>query len=884
MFNVDNISVIADERLKKIISEVFDSIVKKYGEKNFLRWINESKIDDKIKTLIVEYMNPEEHQYFAGYYSPKANKIVMQDKYEYASALKILIHEFNHFLTPENFREEMTGFIDEGITEYLAQSVKTTKYVSYGHNVDFVAFLHKQLGDILIKSYFTGEVSPVKSKLATYLSPKSDLNSFLSELRIIYDKCYDASYDVTQSVIASKMDFFANTYMQIYLGRIRETAETMGYYSNGNIDQKKIFQVLSSINSTFPEYIVKYMNEHNLMSSYKEDIVRTILNNSHLKHFDYYGNDNIKQYVDAILSGRSITIPNNNAIQTLLLDKLRNRELDLNEYADTILMVINKFPNFNVEDLNKMEFLVDKVGEDKFKYVYDYITSNIDRCNNIDEFVNEHKRNTIESQFRVIVPNWLYLEKRDNKLYIIQMDAKGKVTKETPIDKNFGEDYEIKDLFLLDDEGHFCIPSLTLDADISKIKIYPENSTVSKDVYNLEDFQKLMKTIPFITKLKDRLKQNKKIDNDSHVPFFGVEGVSYRMNNVGVRAYDDYRTIHIDLDGLKNDLDTLIPLFPKRNIEEMIISILKDVLSSIYEIDHSTEIDWCSKRLYDILYNGEPKTSLLDMESLLNHLKQEKNDFVKSKYELSFKDEISKQEYNKRKEEYEAKLERQRKSQELRKEKEAQEIEENKLKSFEKEYRYGYLIYERKPQYSNPKAEFDLPAVKLPQSTREPGFASIDVNSLVRNMKHYMALCEGKKDYEPYISSTIDSAIKSFLEITDTEEGKVLADSLYTIISDAIFNDKEIDISNFNEIINKGNEYISKHADFWPTEVDPERDKMFKLLNDLYVISNPEQFEKVSKMVREYIIAKGYDEYIYQMISYYINLYQFNEEEHKKVV
>ena len=54
MFNVEDIKVIPDERMKTIISEVFDNIIKKYNEKNFLRWINESKIDNKIKTLIVK--------------------------------------------------------------------------------------------------------------------------------------------------------------------------------------------------------------------------------------------------------------------------------------------------------------------------------------------------------------------------------------------------------------------------------------------------------------------------------------------------------------------------------------------------------------------------------------------------------------------------------------------------------------------------------------------------------------------------------------------------------------------------------------------------------------------------------------------------------------
>lgn len=883
MFNVENISVIADERLKKIISEVFDRIYKKYGEQNFSRWINEAKFDDKIKTLIVKYTTLKEEPYAGGYYNRNKNTLAIQETYSYESTFKVFVHEFNHFLTPDNFIKEMTGFINEGITEYLTQRVDERGYKAYKYNVDFTAFLHKQIGDILIKSYFTGETSKVKSKLETYLSPKFNLTFFLSELKEIYDKCYCVPQEVKESVIASKMDFLANTYMQIYLGRIIESANAMEYYTNGNIDQAHISQTLANINSMFPDYVIKYINEHNLMAPYKENIVRAILNNSHLRHSDYYGNDNIKIYVDAIINGRTIQIPNNNAIQLLLLDKLKNTELNINEYADIILMVINKFPNFNVEDLNKMEFLIDKVGEDKFKIIYDYVINNINRYSNINEFVNEHERNTIESQFRVIVPNWYYLEKRDNKLYIIKMDGNGKVIEETPITEEYGKTFDIKGLYLSNREGQLCKTSITLDEDFSKIKIHPEVSTIYKDVYDLEDFQKLIKTMPFISQIKDRLKKNKTTDKNPYEPFFGVEGVYYQINNCGIRAHDDYRTIHLDINGLKRDFDILISLFPKNNKEEMLLEILKEILRDIYEIDYSSEIDWCSKALYDVLYNGKSKSSVLDIEGLLNHLKNQKNDFIKSKYELAFKDETSKQEYYRRKREYEAKLERLRKSEELIKERKAKEAEEAKIKTFENNHRYGYIKYERSPQYTNPEAQFDLPAVKHPQDIREPGFESIDIENLIKNMKSYISLCKGKKDYEPYIISTINTTIKNFLEIIDTEEAKELFNSLYTMIYNSIFEEKEIDMTSFENLINRSNEYISKHANFWPTRVEPERDRMVDLLNKLHdIMGDTEQFEKIVIIVREHILTRGYDETIYKLISSIIETNQLNNEEYKK--
>lgn len=882
MFNVEDIKVIPDERMKKIISEVFDNIIKKYNEKNFLRWINESKIDNKIKTLIVKYINLKEHPNSGGYYDSKNNTLAVQESYEDVNTATVIIHEFNHFLTPDNYEREMSGFINEGITEYLKQSVDSIGYKTYKYNVDFVAFLHKQIGDILIKSYFTGETSKVKTKLATYIAPKS-IESLISDLSVIYEKCYRQHPDVKEDIISSKMDFFADSYMQIYLGKIKEDAESMQYYTDGNIDQKKIVQILDKINSTFPKYIIEYMNSHNLMQPYKEQIVRTILNCSHLKHFDYYEQDNIKPYVDAIMNRKTIEIPNVNAIQVLLLDKLKNKELDLNEYADIILMVVNKFPYFKIEYLNKMEFLKVIVGEDKFDIVYEYVKNNINRYNNINNFVNERERNTIESQFKVIVPNSYYLEKRDNKLYIIKMDDNCKVIGETPVESKNGETFSIRGLYLSDEDGNCCVPSFMVDEDFSKIEILPKVNPLYKDVYGLDDFQKLMKTMPFFANLYQRLKKNITIDNDSYEPFFGVKGVYYKINNSYISAYDDYRTIHIELNGLKKDLDSIISFFPKMNIEEIIISVLKKLIENTYDIKYSSEIDWCSKELYNILYEGKPKSTLLDIEGLLNNLKKQNNDFISSKYDLAFEDELSKQEYEKRKKDYDAKIEKRRLTEKLMKEQKVKQFEEDKIKTYEDNHRYGYLIYERKKQYSNPDVKFDLPGKTFPQKTREPGFATIDVEKLIKNMKNYISLCGDKKDYEPYITNTIKNTINGFLEKIDTVEGKELFDSLYTMIYNSIFKDEKIDIASFEIIINKSNKYISKHAFFWPTQIDLKRDAMFNLLNELYtIIDDTEQFEKIVEMVNNYIINKGYDEYIFQMISKYISLYNQKEKHTKK--
>ena len=136
MLNVEDIKTIPDEQIKQIISEVFGDILDnlslpilypkkffinpellhislfvicifsisyifmsiifdEYGEKNFLRWINESRIDDRIKTLIVEYLDEKEYPNFAGLYNWNTNTLSVQESYDDKSKYKVIIHEFN---------------------------------------------------------------------------------------------------------------------------------------------------------------------------------------------------------------------------------------------------------------------------------------------------------------------------------------------------------------------------------------------------------------------------------------------------------------------------------------------------------------------------------------------------------------------------------------------------------------------------------------------------------------------------------------------------------------------------------------------------------------------------------------------------------------------
>ncbi len=872
MLNTDNVSSIPDERLRRIVSEVFANIIKKYGEKNFLRWINEKKIDEKIKKLIIKYTNPKLEPNAGGYYDPVNEVVAVQEEYGDLSTLSVLTHEFNHFLTAENFKKEMTGFINEGITEYLKQSVEPLGYKTYQFNVDLTVFLHKQLGDILIKSYFTGNTVKVKEKLSKYLAPTS-LDLFFETLEKIYDGCYKKDAATRNEILRNNIPFFVNSYMSIYLGKIREDADNMEFYSNGNIDIEKINKLLDGISSVFPSYITRYINNQNMMDSYKKQIVRAILERSHLRYSDYYNEDNLSRYIDAILRKDRIQIPNENAIQTLLMHKIGNKKLNLNEYADAILLIVSKFPNFPIEYLKKMEFIKIMVGEDKFDSVCEYVKNNINRCNNINEFVTEHEKNTIESYFRTIIPDHLYLELRDNKFYIVELDINGKVTKETPIDMDEKHIY-IDRWFAFDNDGHACKISIQLDEGLSNIKIYPDNLNENNTIYTLDGFQKLMKVEPFFAELRSSITRNKRIDNDSHEPFYGVDGIYYLINNCGIRQHDDYRTIHIDLEGLKKDLDRIFMFFSNDKLESKIKNILKEYLCTIYQIENSAEINWCVDTLYGIICQNQASSSLLDIEGLLNNLKNQKNDFIASKYELQFKNKEAKEEYYKRKAEYELKMEKVQRRQEERKAEEEKKAKEQEIANFEKKINRSYLIYKRKKQYANPDVQFDLPAKKLYSGKREPGFATLDVDNLIEDLKSYTRVCDGVKDPKPFIIKKLNSAIKELLEEINTEEEQKFQVTLYDMLYNSIINGQELNREKYEIEIKKINEHISGKGPHYMTIImDEKREVVVGLMNELYnLIEDKTQFEAISRRVHDCILQRGYDESIVTELENYIGL------------
>ena len=136
------------------------------GEKNFYRWVNRARISEGLKKAIVKYFSEkerEENPNTSGFYVVGKNEIRLDTKNE-----NTLRHELLHLLTDfMRYNGKYATFLNEGFTEYLNREIEkivlgqeNVKY-TYSINVNLVEFLHRVMGDGIIKSYLRRKDSKI---------------------------------------------------------------------------------------------------------------------------------------------------------------------------------------------------------------------------------------------------------------------------------------------------------------------------------------------------------------------------------------------------------------------------------------------------------------------------------------------------------------------------------------------------------------------------------------------------------------------------------------------------------------------------------------------------------------------------------------------------
>lgn len=242
--------------LKSIIHDVFDEMYFALGKLNFLRWVDKNFPERIKKELVIEQFNEDdkkEHPKSLGFYAVGKNLIKLLNFNDRRSGS----HELLHYATDGIFvGPTFPTFINEGITEYINRELEKInnnfekrKYSSYQQNVAFVEFLHKIIGDSLIKAYFTGTSEQFKKEFSTYLSLDGAENlstltyfyAFLEEIhKYLYaeDEMKDEEKKEQQKKFIEKVAYpkLRECVKSIIVNSVRKKAYDLQYYREGKVD------------------------------------------------------------------------------------------------------------------------------------------------------------------------------------------------------------------------------------------------------------------------------------------------------------------------------------------------------------------------------------------------------------------------------------------------------------------------------------------------------------------------------------------------------------------------------------------------------------------------------------------------------------------------
>ena len=249
-----------DEKLRSIIGETFEELFVMYGKKNFMRWIDRSKLSMRIKKLVIEEFNEEakkNHSKWLGYYAFGTNKISLRKIYD-KSTMK---HEENHLITDKEF---LCEFLNEGFTEYLKDLSDERHEPSYITNVKVASFLHKYMGDRIIKAYLKGD-EKISFDLNRYFAIDDDSVSTYPIQNVLeaLDKAHAVlhgdfkdddeknkkleEYISEKPNVSSPFSVIEDAFLNFITNYIREKNANYEYYKDGKIDIEALEKEISDM-------------------------------------------------------------------------------------------------------------------------------------------------------------------------------------------------------------------------------------------------------------------------------------------------------------------------------------------------------------------------------------------------------------------------------------------------------------------------------------------------------------------------------------------------------------------------------------------------------------------------------------------------------------
>lgn len=814
-----------NENIKEIIHESYDEIFLTLGKNNFLRWINSTNIADKLKNMIIEEFSAKdiekEPKGVTGYFNNSQNAIRLRNPNDKNSATHEILHSISY--DANNSSKEFPKFIDEGLTEYL-NGIVSGGSVSYDDNVQLARFLHKTMGDSLIKCYLlTGPDKNFEERFAKLLSfggdepKKEDLDNFYKDVNIIHTSKYgdktkydEGKINVAYSQYYQYIENIGNNY-------IKEKSKNIEYYKNGTLDLELIADDLeSTIKDIFSITKMPQENRKRFYDKFYVKNLRTILNNSHLRNkeninaivwqiyktqmviektnpenLDYTANNNViridEDSFHEILERNNQDIPDKLAHIRLALNKNIYDENGINipEFISEIALIGEKTNMtsdqrnriIGTELFNNSKYIPENV---EAKVLINLIRKNLEKINSLSNLERINEKNNIDDKF-IKLGKDKYIHKADGRFFYLEIDDDGKI-KEQPLIINGSIDGVINYYINLNN----IYISLNIDTNNNNRPFIMVNGRNIKNIKEINDFKDLKEEV-FTDSVKEIISDRKyySINDDEKNPY-KIPGVSYT-------GEVDLRSRSLKFESLSSDLSKLINLVPKGKRDSFIEEIVEEKVSKCFGTtrndlsggNYNQIIDIIK---FDVLNNREitPREmrSLELCNSKLNEIRKERVERSNNTSLVHFENDEAKQRYINN-------LKREKRTKEEKRHEKVEEISSLIIKNY-KSYLYSSEPFE---EIQKSKKGYDIVgSFNILEENH------VDLDKLTMELSRFASKLKPEEREEVLKNTILDflnkaygSTKKSIDEDTRKQREEVY-ESLEKQLLDKVLHDKDIDI------------------------------------------------------------------------------------------
>lgn len=682
------------DNFRELAKQCFGRIFYTLGEKNFKRWLDMKQIRTQVRELIIESMDQKEIEdapITAGYYLPKRNRIALNNNQEKEVLKAANIHETFHLLS--DGRSEFGIFMDEGLTEYM-KTLAFGKTTAYMQNVRTVAFLHKILGDSLIKSYLMGGKKGLDTKVLKMVNfdektSLSDITEFYGNLdkfhEYIWERDENAAFRINgatpevversnQRLKNARLEYeksrpgIVSMYTKIIVGRISEMSKNLEFYKNGTLDlelaSKQIKQLVNSANIT--DFILP--TDMTIIAEWKTQAMylaaEQVLENSHVL-VGYGENERearkkelIEKMVPPIIATKnqitmqSATIKNadilpeeNANITSKLFEKILTDDMSITQYIETVARITQHtgITDKKIEDvLNR--YNIQYFGNlSNFRDINSLIISSIPKIQRLNSMQEERKRNTVTSEYKSI-GDGRFIEKRDNQIFYVELEKDG-TFKEQEV--NFlGKTIFLNGGKRLDIDCSKGLPNLEVRINNQIVKL--------GETLSLQDMKDKELADAFSKDIKDSIRNGEytEILKDADNPW-EIEGVSYS-------ADIDRRSRKIDFHSYIQDLKSRLSVIPENQRDKVISETARMLLDITYKIPSDYQQQTLSEvysetisvitslvKSDDLIQEKQNYKILEDNSKKLQDIRSQMIDKNYSTAAIFFKDESAKEKFEK---------------------------------------------------------------------------------------------------------------------------------------------------------------------------------------------------------------------------------------------